>query len=137
MMNLIGDPLLRIHHPVEIQLQDLAQAKPGERIKICGTSALAGQLQVELAYRRDQSVPNLVQLDAFSADADNRKRAQATYLSANSRVLSQAEAVVSEGNFEVPLDVPADLPRGKYAVRLFLSGQKTWATGYQTIAIRP
>ncbi len=137
MMNLLGDPLLRLQHPVEIQLKDLEQVKPGERIRICGTSALAGQLQIELAYRRDQSVPNLVQPDAFSADAESRKRAQATYQSANSRVLAQAVAVVNEGSFEVPLDVPADLPRGKYAVRLFLSGQTTWATGYQTVAVRP
>ena len=137
MMNLIGDPLLRLHYPTDLQLNALPQTKPGERILVRGSSSMAGQLQVELAYRREQTVPNLSQPDAFSPDVDARNRAQATYQSANSRVLAKAIASIDQGDFEVPIEVPADLARGKYCIRVFLSGQTTWATGYQTLSIRP
>lgn len=137
MMNLIGDPLLRLNYPHEVTLQQLAQAKPGERIAVRGTSPSAGKLLVELAYRRDQLKPNLKQLDAFSPDGDSRQRAQQTYESANARVVAQTDAQVKGGEFSVALDIPADLPRGKYCVRAFLNGQPSWAVGYQVVSIRP
>ena len=137
MMNLLGDPLLRLNYPSEIQLHELAQAKPGDRISIRGTSLIPGNLQLELAYRRDQSVPNLVQLDAFSPNIDHRKQTQQVYQSANARVLARAEQAIGSGDFITELDVPADLPRGKYSIRAFLSGQAIWAAGYQVISIRP
>ena len=137
MMNLIGDPLLRLNYPSEVALLELAQAKPGEKVMVRGTSPAAGKMLVELAYRRDQLKPNLKQLDAFSPDGDSRQRAQQTYESANARVVAQAESEATGGEFSVALDVPADLPRGKYCVRAFLNGQHNWAAGYQVISIRP
>jgi len=137
MMNLLGDPLLRLNYPSDIQLNELPQAKPGDRVTVHGTSSLTGKLQIELAYRRDQSVPNLLQPDAFSPAADHRKHAQEVYQCANDRVLVLTEQAVQQGKFTAELDVPADLPRGKYCVRAFLSGQSTWAVGYQVISIRP
>ena len=137
MMNLIGDPLLRLNYPSDLNLEPLAQAKPGERVRVSGTSPIAGQLRVELAYRRDQLKPNLNQLDAFSPDVDDRKRAQQTYESANARVIAQSNVAVTSGEFAMQIDVPTDLPRGKYCVRAFLAGQSTWAVGYQVISIRP
>ena len=137
MMNLIGDPLLRLNYPSELRLQELAQAKPGARVTVRGTSPFAGQLQIEMAYRRGQLRPNLKQLDAFSPDMDDRRRTQLTYETANARVVGQAEIAVESGDFALQINVPADLPRGKYCVRAFLSGQSTWAVGYQVISIRP
>ncbi len=137
MMNLLGDPLLRLNYPSDLKLNELAQARPGDRITVRGASSLAGKLQMELAYRRDQSVPNLVQLDAFSPDAEHRKHAQEVYASANDRVLTRSEHAIERGQFTVELDVPEDLPRGKYCVRAFLAGQSTWAVGYQVISVRP
>ncbi len=137
MMNLIGDPLLRLNYPSEVTLNVLAQAKPGEKLTIRGTSPMAGNLHVELAYRRDQLKPGVVQLDAFSSDGDDRQRAQRTYESANARVMAQADTAVTASDFSVQIDVPSDLPRGKYCVRAFLNGQSNWAAGYQVITIRP
>ena len=137
MMNLIGDPLLRLNYPSEVTLRELAQAKPGEQVTVRGLSPFAGNLHIELAFRRDQLKPGLVQLDAFSPDVEDRQRAQQTYVSANARVMAQADAAVASGEFAVQIDVPANLPRGKYCVRAFLTGQSTWAGGYQVISIRP
>lgn len=137
MMNLIGDPLLRLNYPNELTLDELPQAKPGDRLTVHGSCPIAGQLHIELAYRRDQLKPNLTQLDAFSSDIEDRKRAQQTYESANARVVSQADHAISGGDFSMQIDVPDDLPRGKYAVRAFLTGQTTWAVGYRVITVRP
>ncbi len=137
MMNLIGDPLLRLNYPGEVVLNELAQGKPGERITVRGTSQLAGDLHVELAYRRDQLRSGLVQLDAFSPDTDDRQRAQRTYESANARVTAHNDAAVVGGDFSIQIDVPPDLPRGRYCVRAFLNSQTSWAVGYQVISIRP
>lgn len=137
MMNLIGDPLLRLNYPSEVLLKEIPQAKPGDRVSVKGTSPFAGKLHLELAYRRDQLKPDVKQLDAFSPDVDSRKRAQETYESANARVLVHVDAEVKGGEFSVGVDVPSDLPRGKYCVRAFLTGQSTWAAGYQVISVRP
>ncbi len=136
MMNLLGDPLLRLNYPREVTLQELVQTSPGDQVKIRGTSPFAGELRLELAYRRDQMKPNLKQLDAFSPIPEDRQRAQQTYDSANARVVSQVDLAVADGDFTVPIEVPKDLPRGKYCIRAFLSGPSAWAAGYQVVTVR-
>lgn len=137
MMNLIGDPLLRLNYPSEVTLNELATAKPGDQITVTGKSPFAGVMHIEFAYRRDQLNPSIKQTDAFQPDVDSRQRAQKVYESANSRVIFETNTTVASGNFSIAINVPTDLPRGKYCIRAFLNGNSTWATGYQVISIRP
>ncbi len=137
MMNLIGDPLLRLNYPSEIELLELPQCKPGDQLQVCGTSRIAGQLVVELAYRREQTKPNLPQLDAFLPQLANRAITQEKYELANQRVICETLVPIEIGEFAAELKIPPELARGKYCVRAFLSGQGAWGTGYQVVTVRP
>ncbi len=137
MMNLIGDPLLQLNYPSTLELLELPQCKPGDRLQVCGSSQMAGQLVVELAYRREQTKPNLPQLDAFLPQLANRTITQGKYESANQRVICETRVPITIGEFTAELNIPPELARGKYCVRAFLSGKGTWGIGYQVVSIRP
>ena len=136
-MNLLGDPLLRLCHPGPLALQVAARAAPGETIQIVGTSDVPGRLSVELVLRRDQVRK---ELDAVGVDLiSERGRAafQQRYQAANQRVLLMQEfSLEDSGDFQVALGIPADLARGKYAVRAYLEGQAACRAGYCEINIR-
>ncbi|MEZ6149767.1 MAG: C25 family cysteine peptidase [Pirellulaceae bacterium] len=136
-MNLLGDPLLRLCHPGPLALQVAERAAPGETIQIVGNSDVPGQLLVELVLRRDQ-VRN--ELDTLGVDLfSERGRAgfQQRYHAANQHtLLKQEQSLDGSGSFQVNLRVPADLPRGKYAVRAYLEGQAACRAGYCELHIR-
>jgi hypothetical protein len=137
MMNLLGDPLLRLNHPSELELLELPQCKPGAPLRVTGNSKMAGELMIELAYRRDQTKPNLPQLNAFLPQLSNRAVTQEKYELANQRVICQTSLPIQAGQFTTELNIPPDLARGKYCIRAFLMGEGTWGTGYQVISVRP
>lgn len=136
MMNLIGDPLLKLNQPSPITIRALSAASPGGSIQIDGLCPIAGQLTLELAYRRDQLQPNLPKLNAFSKDPADRELTQNKYLAANRRVISLKQLAVNAGDFSAQVTVPTDLLRGPYCIRAFAESNSRWATGYQTISIR-
>jgi Peptidase family C25 len=136
MMNLIGDPLLKLHYPAQLALDEIANAKAGDKITLRGKSPLDGQLHLELAYRRDQNNPSLIRMDAFSPDDKNRRLTQQRYKVANDRIITPATVPVSKGEFECQLQIPNDLARGKYCVRCFVNGNGKWAAGYQIVNVR-
>jgi hypothetical protein len=135
-MNLLGDPMLHICHPGTLELQVPSRAQPGESIAVVGRSETAGQLTLELAYRRDQVRRDLNGLSGDLATQVGREQYQQRYVSANQRVLVSQVVPIVAGEFTAQLSVPVDLQRGKYAVRAFLEGQTCWSVGYQEITIR-
>lgn len=136
-MNLLGDPLLRLCHPGPLALHVAERAAPGETIQIVGSSDVAGQLLVELVLRRDQVRK---ELDAVGVDLiSERGRAgfQQRYHAANQHILLKQERSLDDvGSFQVDMRIPADLPRGKYAVRAYLEGQAACRAGYCEFNIR-
>ncbi len=136
MMNLIGDPMLSVRLPSEIEIADLPTARLGQPLHVRGNVPFAGQLRLELVYRRDQNVPNLEKLDAFANDPETRQKAQKQYHLANDRVVVQVSFPVSQGAFEKELPVAQELGRGRYGVRAFLEGDGKWAAGYQQVSFR-
>lgn len=137
MMNLLGDPLLRLSHPEEIQLEAVDECAPGQPLEVRGHCPKAGTMRLELAYRRDQVKPNLQVRDAFQSDVESRQRTQQQYELANTHVIEHLTQTLAQGPFVSQLKVPADLPRGKYSVRAFLDSQGHWAVGYRLVSIRP
>ncbi|MCR9293628.1 MAG: C25 family cysteine peptidase [bacterium] len=136
-MHLLGDPMMRIHHPVPMDLQMPRVASPGERIAIRGQALAPGRLTMELAYRRDQPRRELYQITADSQTPQGRANLQKRYMAANDRVLATASSQCEPGDFLCNLSVPDGLPKGKYCVRLFLEGETQWQVGYRELSIRP
>ena len=136
-MNLLGDPLLRLCHPGPLALQVAQRAAAGETIRIGGHSDVPGELIVELVLRRDQVRKELDSLPVDLVSQLGRDGFQQRYQAANQRiVLQHDQPLAAAGDFSVDLRIPAELPRGKYAVRAFLAAQATCRAGYCELSIR-
>ncbi len=99
-INLLGDPLLRLHHPQAIDIKATARIQPGETISINGKAPQAGKATVELTLPRDRTHKDLFIAGKFTTDADVRAKMQATYAQANNRVLStQTIDLAASGEF--------------------------------------
>lgn len=137
-MNLLGDPLLRLCHPGPLTLQVAERAESGEMLRIAGHSDVPGELLVELVIRRDQVRKDLDSLAVDLFSQLGRDGFQQRYQAANQRIVIQHDQpLVAAGDFSVDLRIPTELPRGKYAVRAFLTGQATCNAGYCELNIRP
>ncbi len=135
-LNLLGDPLLRLHHPQPLELKATSRIHPGETISINGTAPHAGKLTVELALPRDRTHKNLFVAGKFTTDADVRAKMQETYLQANQRVLStQTIQQTAPGGFACDIPTPGDLAPGRYLVRVFIEGQASSSAGSADIQV--
>ena len=137
-MNLLGDPMLRLSHPDAIELTLPSRAEPGERVELSGQVSSAGRLIVEFGYRRGQVSPLLPKVPAIRPlTGEIREKLTQRYSQANNPVILAYEvANQSAGKFAIPLEIPADLPRGKYCVRVFVEGENGWQVGYEEISVR-
>lgn len=136
-MNLLGDPLLRLHHPAPVTVTATPRVAPGQTISVNGQSAEAGRVLVELARPRDKTPRDLYVAGAFTADAAVRDKMQASYAQANRReVIQQTLTLATPGRFACDLPTAADLPAGRYVVRVFVEGAQTCAAGSTEVLVR-
>lgn len=135
-MHLLGDPMLRLAHPTQLDLAAPASAEPGETVAVAGTLLADSQLTIELGYRRDSVRRELNEIDGDLQTLAGRESHQQRYLQANDRMLVSHQGAVVAGNFSQNLTIPHDLPRGKYCIRVFSEAQSGWQVGYHEISIR-
>lgn len=147
MMNLIGDPMLRICHPEKVELECEESIESGGLLKVRGYSALPGKITVDLIYRRDR-IPEparvaFAKLKKESVAADKTSGDSQSgvvdrnelYELANQSVICQETGNVQVGPFEVVLQVPSDI-KGACAVRAFVESSDAWGLGSQDISVR-
>ena len=133
LMHLLGDPLLRLRLPREMQLTVEQSAVAGQRIDISGRSPIAGACTVELVVRRDRLTfepPRRRQFDP-TALADYGR----TYEQANEHRLAVTEIKLTDGSFHTQLEVPAEA-RGACHVRVFVEGVDQCAAGAADIRLQ-
>lgn len=135
-MHLLGDPMLRLRHPSDLQLQLPTRAQPGSRLEIVGTSQASGRVTVELCTRRGQ-VSRESKASADYQTAAGREAMQTRYERANQPTLVSTTFECSAGQFVTSLEIPKDISKGKYAVRAFQSNIAGWQVGYGEVSIRP
>ncbi len=135
LMNLLGDPLLRIRHSLSIPIGCDAETVAGNPIVISGSSPLAGKLKVELVLTRDRLPDGIRTVSDFRGTEEQRKSMQENYSRASDLVLAKLEKNTEAGDFLVELTVPKDC-RGRCVVRAFVYGQDEWATGTQRVNIQ-
>ncbi len=144
MMNLLGDPMLRIQHPEPITLQVDEVAESSSRLKVRGYSAVEGKLTLDLIVRRDR-VPEPAR-QAFqrqkNAVADTKVGIQGKVLTktqiydlANRPILANRSLRIPAGDFEVEIDIPADA-KGACALRAFVESESSWGLGAKEVTIR-
>ena len=125
LINLLGDPLLRLQRPDPIVIDSFAIQDDGvseERaISVSGVSPFSGSLVAELVYRRDRFRVRPKRRRKFSRDETALAAYQQQYDQAHDLVCSVRQAQVGQGEFTTTLNVPAGV-RGDCRVRLMLSG---------------
>ena len=137
LMNLIGDPLLRIRYPREVAIKAPAQANPGDKIEVRGTCAVDGPCEVELICRRDLLRFTPRERAAYkSEDPAQAADFKTSYARANDTRWAVQPAVVKDGRLQLTLEIPA-AARGPCHVRVFVQGEKDFAIGTSDIEIAP
>ncbi len=125
LINLLGDPLLRLQRPDPIVIDSFAIQNDGvseERtILVSGVSPFSGSLVAELVYRRDRFRVRPKRRRKFSSDETSLAAYQQQYDQAHDLVCSVRYAQIGQGEFTTTLNIPAGV-RGDCRVRLMLSG---------------
>jgi len=132
LMQLIGDPLLRLKRPssLGLKIENVVEADPddglpvfsaGDKIVVTGTSKIPGNLLVEISYERGRfrHRPSIRREYDSSNAAFNKIHED--YLKANDTVCARKVLEATVGKFETELQVPQDC-RGACDVRVMLLG---------------
>jgi len=134
LMNLLGDPLLRIKHPVSMPIQCEVEPQAGKPLRVTGSSLRPGKLKIELTLSRDRLPDGIRSVNDFQGTEDQRKSMQDNHSRASDLVLSKFEQEIAPGEFTVELQVPSDC-RGRCVVRAFVYSNNHWASGSQRVNV--
>lgn len=144
MMNLLGDPMLRIRHPEPVTLTIEPTAESASTLKIRGHSPLDGMLTLDLIIRRDR-VPEAAKQALQKQKNANKSNEDATpetalskieiYDLANQPTLAHRTLMIKAGSFETEIQIPAEA-KGACAVRAFVESEENWGLGAQELTIR-
>lgn len=135
LMNLLGDPLLKIPYPETIDVEVPDSVEPGAHATVRGTAPIGGKLVIEMALVRDRLPEGVVPLSSYEGSPRQHQQMQANYDSANDLRVLRFEQIVAPGFFEVPFDIPSDL-KGRCVVSAYVYGENRWAVGSRRIVVR-
>ncbi len=121
LVNLLGDPLLRLKRPMNVDLQCAGESPAGQTLKIAGTSSLGGQLTIELVYRRDRFRVRPKRRRKFEPDDQKLADYQRTYQQAHDQVCVSKQLTIDVGSFETSIEIPSDV-KGACEVRALVIG---------------
>jgi hypothetical protein len=136
LMNLLGDPLLRIPYPNHLPLQSMTTVAPGQPMLLHGESPIGGNLRVELSLVRDRLPGDVSAVANYDGSSDQHQHMQRCYERSNQLVVASHDSSISPGPFQVEIDVPADL-KGRCVVSAYVYGPSQWAVGSKRVVVRP
>jgi hypothetical protein len=135
LMNLLGDPMLRIRYPGPVEVQVTPRAIAGESIEITGRASVEGTAAIELVVRRDRLTFEPEPRGVFPAGDDALAAFQAVYNKANDPRLATIDVQVRDGEFAGKLTVPQDV-QGRVHVRVLVTGNQGSAAGAADVYVR-
>lgn len=135
LMNLLGDPLLRIRHPVDLPIRCETEPQAGQSLLVSGNAKKPGKLKIELTLPRDRLPDNLQSISNFQGTDLQRQAMQDNYSKASDLVLSKTEREIVPGEFAIEVPIPPEC-RGRCVVRAFVYGNDEWASGSQRVNVR-
>lgn len=132
--NLMGDPLLRIAHPIELPLEAPSSVAGGGSVVIRGRAPFAGRCTVELVVRRDRLTFRSPSRPSFDDSPDAGDVYQDTYERANDPRLASQVLDVRAGEFTATLVAPATA-YGDCHLRAYIDGRQEFALGARDLQI--
>jgi hypothetical protein len=135
LMNLLGDPLLKIRHPHMIELQSAETVDAGTTLSATFVAPWTGKARIELYLNRDRLPTDLVSIGNYTGTIEQHSQMQSNYENANQLQLWAHELDVHQGDcsFEVPMTSEM---RGKYVLRVRMQSANDWAIGSKRITVR-
>ena len=134
LFNLLGDPLLRIPHPGEVEVQAAATAQPGDVLEVSGTCPVEGPCRVELVVRRDRLTFKASNRQHFDRTHSSLSAYREVYQRANDPRLAAVETRVVDGRFRTQLTVPPETS-GHCHIRVFVQGRGDFALGASDVQV--
>ena len=128
LMNLIGDPLLRIPRPQGVRVETATRVAAGEPLEVHGRSGVDGTCTVELVVRRDRLTFAAPERERYLESERSRAEHRDTYRRANDPCWTVTTTTCRRGEFATRLTVPANA-QGPCHVRVFIHGDSQSAIG--------
>ncbi|MFN9345490.1 MAG: hypothetical protein ACK6DQ_02770, partial [Planctomycetota bacterium] len=135
LMNLLGDPLLKIPYPKPLELQVPSRATSGEILKISGTSSQGGKLILELSMVRDRVPESVSALRTYQGTQEDHHQMDKNYQDSNRLTVERIEQSIEAGSFEIDLQIPPGVS-GRYVVSGYVYGDQDWLVGSKKMTIR-
>ncbi|MCR4318666.1 MAG: C25 family cysteine peptidase [Planctomycetes bacterium] len=137
MYNLFGDPATKVNYPqkdIELAYNLLEN---GKLFVSCETEANLSEAKVTFETERSKIYHELDQCNP--QNPSDWETVQTNYERANNKVVTSAEATFEDGWFELEFDIPRNLPRGKYAIKVFAQsdGAAHTASAVFSFPLRP
>ena len=136
LIHLVGDPLLRLKRPNEIELRSPEKATQGDKFEIEGTVDAPGSLTIELVYQRDRLRYRPPRRKEYDSGERSFAQYQKTYEDAQKLVCTTQTINVSKaGAFKAEINVPKDVS-GRCVVRAVLNADSKFAIGSNPIDVK-
>lgn len=142
LLQLIGDPCLRLVHPESITLAGPAKAKAGSKIEITATTpgraaadtnAAAEQVRWELRVPPGRLKQKATPRERYAASDAQWAEMQTTYEAALDAVVA-SQTQTADQPWQTAFTIPADA-RGEYQIRCWHTHGNGYATGTHTIVV--
>ncbi|MEY2614039.1 MAG: Gingipain precursor [Planctomycetota bacterium] len=135
LMNLLGDPLLKIAYPQPMELNVQEKIIAGESLKVSGSSPIDGKLIVELALVRDRLPDGVAALASYRGTDQERQQMNQTYAMSNQLVVERTEIAVKAGKFSIDIPIRAEA-RGRYVLSTYVYGQDSWGVASKKLTVQ-
>ncbi len=135
LFHILGDPLLSLHRPSKLELETSTEGIGGQSITVSGNSELIGTLTLEMVYPRDRRHFRPIRRKEFTVDHDIFCGYHEEYLQSNGRACVVYKKQLSESQFKIELQVPADV-HGEMVIRAHVAGDAGFAMGHTEILIQ-
>jgi hypothetical protein len=136
LFNLLGDPMLRLAYPHEVKLAAPREIEPGQKLRIEGTSEIAGQAVLELICRRDCHKQPPPLRERFDPTDKALAAFQPVYERTLDRCWGRWSLNLPAGAFATEVEVPASSV-GPCHLRLAVANHESHALGATNLYVRP
>lgn len=134
LMHLLGDPLLRLKRPGRMKFKAPESIEAGRTITVQGDADSAGQLTVDVSYRRNRFRQRPSRRKKYLPSVEFFESFQGEYEKAQNLLCVEKQLNVDAGPFSVELEIPADCS-GACHVRCMLQGQRVMQLGSRDLDI--
>jgi hypothetical protein len=134
MFHLLGDPLTRIDHAREVEIDVPRSARPGETLVVRCRSEVTGKGTVELACRRGRLSFTPERRTQFDGSHEGMLALTDVYRRANDDCWASQTCETTDREFEATLEIPPDA-RGPCSIRVFVQGATTYAIGAAVLQV--